>query len=86
MNEMKEHLTDLSFFNYINELFKVFVTKNSFNIKNYKNYIKISVISINYNMILNLKDVILFKYQTLSDLTALNYPDLFKSLELNYFF
>ena len=86
MNEMKEHLTGLSFFNYINELFKVFVTKNSFNIKNYKNYIKISVISINYNMILNLKDVILFKYQTLSDLTALNYPDLFKSLELNYFF
>jgi hypothetical protein len=65
---------------------KLFVTKYCYNIKNYKNNIKISVINFNYNIILNLKDLIIFKYQTLNDLTAVNYPDLFKSLELNYFF
>lgn len=60
--------------------------KTGFNIKNYKNYIKISIIDFNYNLILNLKDLITFKYQTLNDITAVNYTDLAKSLELNYFF
>ena len=78
--------TDLNFLNYINELMKVFVMKTGFNIKNYKNYIKISIIDFNYNLILNLKDLITFKYQTLNDITAVNYTDLAKSLELNYFF
>ncbi len=86
MNEMKVRSTDLNFFNYVHELMKLFVTKYCYNIKNYKNNIKISVINFNYNIILNLKDLIIFKYQTLNDLTAVNYPDLFKSLELNYFF
>lgn len=86
MNEMKVRSTDLNFLNYINELMKVFVTKDCFNIKNYKNYIKISIANFNYNMIMNLKDLITFKYQTLNDITAVNYPDLVKSLELNYFF
>lgn len=86
MNEKKVRLIDLNFFNYINKLMKVTVTKNCFNIKNYSNYIKISVIDFNYNMILNLKNLVVFKFQTLYDLTAVNYPDLVKSLELNYFF
>jgi NADH:ubiquinone oxidoreductase subunit C len=37
-------------------------------------------------MILNLKNFMVFKFVTLSDFTAINYPDFFKSLELNYFF
>jgi NADH:ubiquinone oxidoreductase subunit C len=86
MNEMKVRLIDLNFFNYINELIKIFTIKCCYNIKNYKNNTKISVINFNYNIILNFKDLVVFKYQTLNDLTAVNYPDLFKSLELNYFF
>lgn len=86
MNEMKERLIDLNFSNYINILFKLFSLKYAFNYKNHTNYIKIYTININYNMILNFKDLMVFKYVTLSDLTAVNYPDFFKSLELNYFF
>jgi NADH:ubiquinone oxidoreductase subunit C len=86
MNGMRGHLTDLNFFNYINTLFKLFNLKYVFNFKNHINYIKIYTLNINYNMILNLKYLIFFKYVTLSDLTAVNYPDYFKSLELNYYF
>lgn len=86
MNEKKVRSIDLNFLNYINELMKVTVFKNCFNIKNYSNYIKISVFNFNYNMILNLKNLVIFKFQTLFDVTAINYPDLVKSLELNYFF
>lgn len=86
MNDMKEHLIDLKFFNYINILFKLFSKKNCFNLKNNINYIKIYTTNIDYNIILNFKDLLLFKYQTLSDITAINYPDYVKSLELNYFF
>jgi NADH:ubiquinone oxidoreductase subunit C len=86
MNEMKERSTDLNILNYINILFKLFSLKYIFNIKSHRNYIKIYTLNINYNMVLNFKDLMLFKYVTLSDLTALHYPDFFKSLELNYFF
>lgn len=86
MSEMKVRWTDLSFFHYINMLFKIFITKYSTNIQNYKDSITITILNINYNVFLNLKDLIVFKYQTLNDLTAVNYPDLFKSLELIYFF
>lgn len=86
MSEMKVRWIDLNFFHYINILFKNFIVKDCCNIKNYKNSIKISLTNFNYNIILNLKDLIVFKYQTLNDLTALHYPDLLKSLKLNYFF
>ena len=39
-----------------------------------------------YNVIINLKDSILLQYKTLNDLTAVNYPELLKSIELNYYF
>ena len=83
---MKVRSIDLNFLNYINELMKVFVLKNSFNIKNYKNSIKIAVINFNYNIFFNLKNLSTFKFQILNDITVVNYPDLSKSLELNYFF
>lgn len=86
MNDMKERLTDLNFCNYINILFRLFGTKNCFNFKIHPNHIKIYAININYNLILNFRDLLILKYQTLSDLTAVNYPDYSKSLELNYYF
>lgn len=86
MSEMKERLTDLNFFTYLNILFKLFTAKDCYNIKQNNNNIKIYLIKMTYNIILNFKDSILFQYQTLNDLTAVNYPDLVKSLELNYFF
>lgn len=86
MNEMKERLIDLNFLNYINALFKLFGMQNSFNFKLQTSNIKMYVTGINYNNILNFKDLLIFKYQTLSDLTAVNYTDALKSLELNYFF
>jgi len=86
MNEMKEHSTDLNFLNYIYMLFKLFGMKNSFNLRMQKCNIKMYVTGLNYNNILNFRDLLVFKYQTLSDLTAVNYPDYLKSLELNYFF
>lgn len=86
MSDMKAHWTDLKFFNYLNIIFKLFATKDCFNLKHYKNHMKIHLIKMSYNIILNFKDVMILKYQTLNDLTAVNYPDLFKSLELNYFF
>lgn len=86
MNGMRVHWTELKFFHYINILFTIFTTYNSFNIKAYSNYMKISIFNFSYNMILNFKDLIVFQYQTLNDLTALNYPEFDKSLELHYFF
>lgn len=83
---MKERWTDLNFLNYINIIFKLFGIRNSFNFKLQSSNIKMYVLNLNYNDILNFKDVLILKYQTLSDLTAVNYPDFFKSLELNYFF
>jgi NADH:ubiquinone oxidoreductase subunit C len=86
MNEMKERWTDLNFLNYMNIIFKLFGIKNSFNFKLQSSNIKMYILNLNYNDILNFKDVLILKFQTLSDLTAVNYPDFFKSLELNYFF
>lgn len=86
MNDMKEHWIGLNFINYINTLFKLFVTKHCFNIKIHKTYIIIAMLNMPYDIILNLKNLIVFKYQTLNDLTAVNYPDLVKSFELNYYF
>ena len=41
--------------------------------------------NLNYYLILNiLKFSILFKFETLSDLTAIHYPDNFYEFELNY--
>lgn len=86
MNGMKERWTDLNFLNYMNIIFKLFGIRNSFNFKLQSSNIKMYVLNLNYNDILNFKDVLILKYQTLSDLTAVNYPDFYKSLELNYFF
>lgn len=83
---MKERWTDLNYLNYINIIFKLFSLKYIFNYKLNKNIIKIYAISINYNFILNFKDLLILRFKTLSDLTAVNYPDYAKSIELNYFF
>jgi NADH-quinone oxidoreductase subunit C len=82
---MRGRLIDHNF-NYLNILLKLFGLKYCFNFKHQINLMKISVIDINYNIILNYKDLAVFRYKTLSDITAVNYPGLAKSLELNYYF
>jgi len=41
--------------------------------------------NMNYNSVLNLKDLIVLQFKTLRDLTVVNYPGLLKDLELHYF-
>lgn len=86
MSEMKGRLIDLNFLLYLNIIYKIVVMKHCFNLHMVKNSIILYVINMPYNIILNFKDLMILKYQTLSDLTAVNYPELFKSIELNYFF
>jgi NADH:ubiquinone oxidoreductase subunit C len=86
MNDMKELWTDLNLINYLCLLYKIILDKFSFNYNVQLEQINVYKINLNYNSILNLAEVLIFKYQTLRDLTVVNYPGFFKELELHYFF
>jgi NADH-quinone oxidoreductase subunit C len=86
MNDMKEHLIDLNFFNYIYIIFSIIFNKFVFNINMQNNQINIFKKNMNYNSFLNIKEFNLLRFQTLRDLTVVNYPGLLKELELHYFF
>jgi NADH:ubiquinone oxidoreductase subunit C len=85
MNDMKERLIDLNFINYIYLLFMLIFNKFviSFNIQ--LEQINIYKQNMNYNSLLNLKDLKVLQFNTLRDLTVVNYPGLLKDLELHYF-
>lgn len=86
MNDMKELWIGLNLINYLYLLYKIFFEKVVFNYNVQLEQINIYKINLNYNSILNLAEVLIFKYKTLRDLTVVNYPGFFKELELHYFF
>jgi NADH:ubiquinone oxidoreductase subunit C len=83
---MKAHLTDpnLTYIIYINKLLSTFNQQYVFNQKIQFNQITMYLANLNYNIILNLKELNIFSFKTLSDLTAVNYPGFFKEFELHY--
>ena len=83
---MKEHLIDFNFLNYLFLIFTIFLNKYTFNFSIQVEQINIYENYINYNSILNLKNLIISQFITLRDLTVVNYLGLFKDLELHYFF
>lgn len=87
MSEKKVPLTDLNlnFIIYINSLCSNLNKQYVFNQKVGFKQITIYLIKLNYNIILNLKELNIFSFKTLNDFTAVNYPGFFKEFELHYF-
>lgn len=83
---MKEHLIDLNFINYLYFIFMIFFNKYSLNYNMQPEQFNIYKKNINYNSFINLKDLLIFQFNTLRDLTVVNYLGLIRDLELHYFF
>jgi len=89
MNDMKVLWTDLNilkFLNYIKLLFLNFNKK--FYLSIFYKTVQLSIILNKlsyYSSFLNFKNINIFKFQTLADFTAINYPGFLEEFELAYF-